>query len=226
MRFNTNTYPIAITDYFLFASSNLLAIFLVHSLTAISVHLPYEIMAKFSNSITEKQKAFIEEQHMFFVATSPTQTEGRINLSPKGLDCFRVLDANTVAYLDLTGSGNETAAHVYQNGRITFMFCSFQEAPNILRLYGQGEVILPGSFEWKALIPSFTLLPGTRQIIKATITQTQDSCGFAVPFMSFEGDRTQLTSWAENMGDEKLDSYRLKKNSASIDGIKIPLNSV
>ena len=162
---------------------------------------------------------------MFFVATSPTQTEGRINISPKGLDSFRVLDDNTVAYLDLTGSGNETAAHVHQNGRITFMFCSFEHAPNILRLYGAGTVVLPDSPEWDALIPAFTLFPGTRQLIKAHITQTQDSCGFAVPFMNYVGERTQLTSWAESMGHEKLDAYRLRKNSASIDGIKTPLNS-
>ena len=182
-------------------------------------------MAKFSDTITDKQNAFILEQHMFFVATSPTNPEGRINLSPKGLDCFRVLSPNTVAYLDLTGSGNETAAHISQNGRITFMFCSFQGAPNILRLYGRGKVILPESPEWESLIPGFTMIPGARQLIYATIDQTQDSCGFAVPFMSFEGDRNQLTTWAEKMGPEKLVDYRQKKNAASIDGITAPLST-
>lgn len=182
-------------------------------------------MAKFSPSITDKQRAFIQEQHLFFVATSPLGSEGRINISPKGLDSFRVLGPNTVAYLDLTGSGNETAAHVSQNGRITFMFCSFDHAPNILRLYGEGRVILPGSKDWDDLSASFAPLPGARQIIYATISQTQDSCGFAVPFMSFEADRSQLTTWADKMGPEKLTAYREEKNKVSIDGIKAPLST-
>ena len=179
-------------------------------------------MAKFSDFITEKQQAFIEEQHLFFVATCPIEETGSINLSPKGLDCFRVLSPNKVAYLDLTGSGNETAAHVTQNGRITFMFCAFQEAPNILRLYGKGRVVLPDSQEWSALIPLFNLLPGARQLIVADISRTQDSCGFAVPFMTYEGERTQLTRWAQKMGEDKLTAYRQEKNTASIDGIEAP----
>lgn len=180
-------------------------------------------MAKFSDTITDKQQVFIKDQHMFFVATSPLEEDGRINLSPKGLDCFRVLTPNKVAYLDMTGSGNETSAHVTQNGRITFMFCAFKGAPNILRLYGKGRSVLPGTEEWDTLMPLFTELPGVRQFIVADIHQTQDSCGFAVPFMTYEEERTQLTTWAEKMGPEKLVDYRQKKNATSIDGIEAPL---
>ena len=159
---------------------------------------------------------------MFFVATCPIEQSGSINLSPKGLDCFRVLSPNKVGYLDLTGSGNETAAHITQNGRITFMFCAFEGAPNILRLYGKGRVVLPGSQEWDTLFPLFTPLPGARQIIIGDVHRTQDSCGFAVPFMNYEGERNQLTNWAEKMGPEKLVTYRQEKNTASIDGIEAP----
>lgn len=183
-------------------------------------------MGKIKDHITEKQQAFIKKQRMFFVATAPTQTSGRINLSPKGLDCFRVLDEHTVAYLDLTGSGNETAAHVTQNGRITFMFCSFEGAPNILRLYGTGESVLPGSSDWQMLVDRFPPLPGVRQIIRAKISGTQDSCGFAVPLMSFEGERDELTNWAEKMGDEKLEKYRDEKNTKSIDGLEIEVTTI
>ena len=180
-------------------------------------------MAKFSDTITDKQQSFIGDQPIFFVATSPLEQDGTINVSPKGLDCFRVLSPNKVAYLDLTGSGNETAAHVTQNERITFMFCAFAGAPNILRLYGKGRAVLPGSPEWEQLIPLFASLPGARQLIVADIYRTQDSCGFAVPFMAYEGERTQLTTWAEKMGPEKLVAYRQEKNGASIDGIEAPL---
>ena len=180
-------------------------------------------MAKFSDCITEKQQTFIANQHMFFVATCPIEETGSINLSPKGLDCFRVLSPNKVAYLDLTGSGNETAAHVTQNGRITFMFCAFQGPPNILRLYGKGRAVLPDSQEWSTLINLFAPLPGARQLIVADIYKTQDSCGFAVPYMSFEGNRDQLTNWAEKMGPEKIKAYQHQKNAASIDGIEAPL---
>ena len=180
-------------------------------------------MGKIENSISSKQSAFIKQQHMFFVATAPDEKSGRINLSPKGLDCFCVLNENKVAYLDLTGSGNETAAHVSQNGRITFMFCSFEGAPNILRLYGKAEAVLPNSHKWDDLIQHFELLPGIRQIILADITGTQDSCGFGIPVLSYVEDRTTLTTWASKMGPEKLKLYREEKNATSIDGLDIPL---
>ncbi len=178
-------------------------------------------MGKIKDSITEKQQAFIKKQRMFFVATAPSETTGRVNVSPKGLDSFRVIDEHTVAYLDLTGSGNETAAHVTQNGRITFMFCSFEGAPNILRLYGRGESVLPGAAGWDELAGHFPPLPGVRQIIRVNISATQDSCGFAVPLMSFDGERDELTNWAGKMGDEKLKKYREEKNRVSIDGLGV-----
>ncbi|MFK7846553.1 MAG: pyridoxamine 5'-phosphate oxidase family protein [Rhodothermales bacterium] len=179
-------------------------------------------MGKIKDRITSKQQDFIKKQHMFFVATAPDEEHGRINLSPKGLDCFRVLSANKVAYLDMTGSGNETAAHIAQNGRITFMFCGFEGAPNILRLYGHAKVLLPGSSEWDELIDQFELLPGARQIFHAEITGTQDSCGFGIPVYSHVEGRTQLTTWANTMGPEKLEAYRAEKNKRSIDGLPAP----
>ena len=179
-------------------------------------------MGKILPAITPKQRQFIEQQHLFFVATAPLEKNGRINLSPKGLDSFRVLGENQVAYLDLTGSGNETAAHVSQNGRITFMFCSFEGAPNILRLYGKGRPVQPGHEDWEELLGQFSPLPGVRQIIVAEITATQDSCGFGIPLFDYAGERTELTNWAEKMGADKLLKYREEKNVMSIDGIPAP----
>src|SRR5436190_21499365 len=118
-------------------------------------------MAKVHPEITPELQEFIEKQHFFFVASAPLSPEGHVNLSPKGHDCLRVLSPTRVAYLDMTGSGNETSAHLLENGRITLMFCAVEDAPRILRLYGRGKTILPGSAEWDALIPLFTLYPGT-----------------------------------------------------------------
>ena len=179
-------------------------------------------MGKILPEITPKQKEFIERQQMFFVATAPLDNNGRINLSPKGLDSFAVIGSNRVAYQDLTGSGNETASHVAQNGRITFMFCSFEGAPNILRLYGEGKVHLPDSKRWSELIDLFESLPGVRQIIEANISGTQDSCGFGIPLYDYASERDQLTKWASKMGPEKLAAYRNEKNAQSIDGVPAP----
>src|SRR5258708_16985973 len=136
-------------------------------------------MAKVYDSINDDLKDFIGEQHVFFVATAPLDGAGHINLSPKGLDCFRILSPRQVAYLDLTGSGNETSAHLHENGRITFMFCAFDGPPNILRLYGTGRTILAGSPEWADLNHHFPTIPGARQIIITDITLVQTSCGYA-----------------------------------------------
>ncbi len=179
-------------------------------------------MGEIKDSITLKQQDFIKKQHMFFVATAPDEKSGRINLSPKGLDSFRVLSDNTVAYLDITGSGNETAAHIAQNGRITFMFCSFEGAPNILRLYGHAKVLLPGSSEWDEIIDQFEPLPGARQIFLAHISGAQDSCGFGIPVYTHVEERAQLTTWANTMGPEKLEAYRAENNKLSIDGLPAP----
>ncbi|MBX3062564.1 MAG: pyridoxamine 5'-phosphate oxidase family protein [Anaerolineae bacterium] len=180
-------------------------------------------MGKVFDHIPEDQIEFIAEQHMFFVATAPLSEDGHINLSPKGQDCFRVLSPNRVAYLDLTGSGNETSAHLAENQRITFMFCAFKGAPNILRLYGKGTTVLPGSAEWDELFPHFTELLGMRQIIVAEIDRVHTSCGYAVPFMDFRAERETLTKYWEKKGIETLPDYQQKKNKVSIDGLPAPL---
>ena len=136
-------------------------------------------MSKFFEEITPDIKSFIENQKMFFVATAPR--EGHINLSPKGMDTFRVLDAHTAIYLDLTGSGNETAAHLLENGRITIMFCSFDKAAMTMRLYGRGRVIHPRDPEWDNYLAKFPPAPGVRQIMEINVERAMNSCGYAVP---------------------------------------------
>ncbi len=176
-------------------------------------------MAQAHDSIGAEHRAFMEAQHIFFVATAPAEESGHVNLSPKGMDTFRVLSPTRVAYLDLTGSGNETAAHVTQNGRITFMFCAFEGKPQILRLYGRGRVVRQGGEEWDELAPLFPQLPGARQVVVADVTRVQTSCGFGVPVMSFSGDRDALVRWALAKSDDGLREYRQRKNRASIDGL-------
>ena len=173
-------------------------------------------------SISPELRSFIEAQRVFFVATAPLEAGGHVNLSPKGMDTFRVLSPARVAYLDLTGSGNETAAHLAQNGRVTFMFCAFDGKPMILRLFGRGCVVKPGSHEWDDLAPHFPALPGVRQVIAADLTRVQTSCGFGVPRMTFDAERDALVRWAESKGDEGLRRYREQKNRTSIDGLAAP----
>ena len=180
-------------------------------------------MAKLYDCITDDLAAFIQAQPLFFVATAPLGADGHVNLSPKGLDCLRVLSPQRVAYLDLTGSGNETSAHVTENGRITFMFCAFSGPPKILRLYGRGCAVLPESDTWAELSALFPSHPGARQIILADITRVQTSCGFAVPLMEYAGQRDTLIRWAAAQGDEGLEDYRCEKNARSIDGLPAPL---
>ena len=180
-------------------------------------------MAKFYDHITEDLQAFISKQHIFFVATAPLSAEGHVNLSPKGYNSFRILSDHQVAYLDMTGSGNETSAHLAENGRITFMWCSFDTAPMILRLYGQGRVVLPGSAAWDELSPRFELLPGARQIITASIDLAQTSCGFAIPFYEYTGERDTLVKWAEARGSDGLVAYHQQKNACSLDELPTPL---
>lgn len=180
-------------------------------------------MGKFHEKITEDHKAFIESQHIFFVATAPLSEEGHVNLSPKGLDCFKVLSPYRVAYMDLISSGNETSAHTTENGRITFMFCSFEKTPLILRLYGKGQTVLPGDPEWAELAAHFTIYPSTRQIITAYITKIQTSCGFGVPQFEFVGDRNIHFEWAEKKGPEGLQQYIEDNNQFSLDGLPTKL---
>jgi hypothetical protein len=179
-------------------------------------------MGKTVDRITPEFRDFILSQKIFFVATAPLSRDGHVNLSPKGLDCLRVLSETTVAYLDLTGSGNETSAHVEENGRITLMFCSFEGPPTILRLYGHGRTVLPGTARWDELIGQFPHYPGTRQIIEADVRRAMTSCGFGVPLYDFRGHRDTLPRWAETKGPA-LAQYRRDKNSRSIDGLPTAL---
>jgi Pyridoxamine 5'-phosphate oxidase len=174
-------------------------------------------MAKFYTQLDRQLCEFIEQQKLFFTATAPI--EGRINLSPKGIDSFRCLDFDKVAYLDLTGSGNETAAHLYQNGRMTIMFCSFTDKPLILRIYGRGEVISSDSAQWDSLIDKFVDLPGKRQLILVHVESVQTSCGYGVPIYELQSERSTLTDWAVKKGADGISAYQLQNNLTSIDGL-------
>jgi hypothetical protein len=183
-------------------------------------------MGKFHHSIQDHHAAFIEKQKMFFVATAPLTAEGHVNVSPKGLDSFRILSANRVAYMDIIGSGNETSAHILENGRITFMFCAFEGPPNILRLYGKGYTVLPADKEWDELVKHFTPQLSTRQIIVADIHNVQTSCGFGVPLYEFVGDRDHAQIWAEKKGTAGLQAYQQEKNLVSLDGLPTALGNL
>ncbi|CEJ47806.1 pyridoxamine 5'-phosphate oxidase family protein [Umezakia ovalisporum] len=181
-------------------------------------------MAKVFDCITEELQNFIASQHIFFVGSAPLSATGHINLSPKGLESFRILSPYQVAYLDLTGSGNETSAHLQENGRITFMFCAFEEPPCILRLYGQGYTILPNSPHWNTLYPLFPQIQGIRQIVVADIERVQTSCGFGVPLYEYQGQRQNLINWASKKGEQGIQEYQQQKNIISIDGLSTPLS--
>lgn len=176
-------------------------------------------MGKLHDSIKPAHKEFIEQQHIFFVSTAPLSANGRVNLSPKGLNCFKVLSESKVGYMDLISSGNETSAHTLENGRITIMFCSFEGAPNILRLYGKGFTVLPGTPEWEHYAPQFTIYPSTRQLIIADIDLVQTSCGFGVPLYEYTGERDIHFEWAEKKGADGLQEYVKEKNWVSLDGL-------
>jgi len=174
-------------------------------------------MAKFFPALDDKLIAFIEAQPLFFIASAGA--EGRVNLSPKGLDTLRVLGPLRVAYLDVTGSGNETAAHARVGGRATLMFCSFVGAPLVLRLFGRLSVGAPGSALWSELSDRFPALPGRRQIVAMDVESVQTACGFGVPLMTLEAPRTTLTDYWADKGEEWTEDYRRRKNATSIDGL-------
>lgn len=177
-------------------------------------------MAKTFEGIDEKLGRFLADQPVFFVATAPSGAEGHINLSPKGVaGTFSILDPLTVAYLDITGSGIETVAHLRDNGRIVIMFCAFAGPPRIVRLHGRGTVVLPGDGEWEDLAARFPPQPGARSVIKITLDRVSDSCGFGVPLMTYDKERGQLADWASRKTEDELADYRAKKNAASIDGL-------
>ena len=178
----------------------------------------HSAVAEFFPAITEEHCAFIARQPMFFVATAAAGA--RINLSPKGMDSFRVLDASTVAYLDLVGSGNETNAHLLADGRITIMFCAFDRPALILRLYGHGAAVLPQDPEFGALAALFPALPGTRQIFRIAVDEVQTSCGWGVPQMTLERERPTLVKYhAQRSPAELLEIMATR--SRSIDGLPV-----
>ncbi len=177
-----------------------------------------EVFDRLSDELTD----FIRQQPVFFVATAPT-SGGHVNVSPKGLDTFRVLDAKTVAYLDLTGSGNETSAHLADNGRLTILFCSFGARALILRLYGRGRTVLPADTEYAGLRRHFADHPGERQILVLDLERVQTSCGYAVPRMDNPRERDTLTRWAERKGPDGIAEYQRRNNEVSIDGLPAPV---
>lgn len=173
-------------------------------------------MATQFEAITSELKKFIEAQHIFFVGTAAA--EGNVNVSPKGTDSFRVISENKVVWLNLTGSGNETAAHLLKNNRMTIMFCSFEGKPLILRIYGKAKAYHQRDSEYHKYINLFNENTGARQIIEMNIVLVQTSCGYAVPFMDFKEERTTLNSWSIKQGKDKIEAYWKNKNTKSIDG--------
>ncbi|MBE8167088.1 MAG: pyridoxamine 5'-phosphate oxidase family protein [Shewanella sp.] len=173
-------------------------------------------MGKIFESMTQQQMDFIEKQQMFFVATAAT--EGTVNLSPKGMDSLKIIDNKTVVWLNFTGSGNETSAHVQQNPRMTVMFCAFEGAPLILRLYGQARVLHQADKEWNEYKDLLPLLPGARQIYILHIDKTQSSCGMGVPLFDYVDQRDSLNRSHEKKGQEGVEAYWEKANQTSLDG--------
>jgi hypothetical protein len=173
-------------------------------------------MGKRYSELQPDQTAFIAEQHLFFVATAPVQ--GRVNLSPKGMDALRVITPTRILWLNLTGSGNETAAHLAHDPRLTLMWCGFEKRPLILRAYGTARAIHRNDPDWPALAEKLPDQPGARQIMDVTIDLVQSSCGFAVPFMNFAGDRPVLHDWAVDKGEAGLRDYWRTRNIETIDG--------
>ena len=177
-------------------------------------------MGKVFDLIDESLAEWLTAQPVFFVASAPLAADGLVNCSPKGLiGSFVVLDGTTVAYLDLTGSGIETVAHLRENGRLVLMFCAFDGQPRIVRLHGTGRVVQPGDDSFDELIALFPEHPGVRSVIVAELSRISDSCGYAVPRMDYVDDRDVLDLDAAKKGPEKLAAYRLAKNSVSLDGL-------
>jgi hypothetical protein len=182
-------------------------------------------MGKLFTAIEPVHREFIERQHIFFNASAAS--EGRVNVSPRDVASLRVLDANTVVYLDLTGSGNETAAHLLADGRLTLMFCAFEGAPLILRLYGRGRILPRHTPGYDSLLHSHyndNEPPGARQIVHLTVESVQTSCGMNVPFYDYVSERDQLIRWAQVKGEATLEDYRQQKNTRSIDGFPTGLS--
>lgn len=177
-------------------------------------------MGKVFTEIDQGLADWIGQQHIFFVSTAPLSASGHVNCSPKGLDSFRIINPGLVAYQDLTGSGAETIAHVRENRRITIMFCAFQGPPKIVRLYGEGELLLPGHEGFEQMAALFPQRLGVRAYIQVKISRVTHSCGYSIPLYEFKQDRDVLDKWTANKGEEGLKEYRELKNKESIDGLK------
>lgn len=163
-------------------------------------------------------RRWIERQHLFFVATAPSGPGGHVNVSPKGRDTLRVIDERTLAYLDLTGSGIETAAHLRENGRVTLMLCAFSGPPRIVRIHGRGRVVERSDPEWDRFRPLFPPLEGDRAVVVIEAQRVSDSCGYGVPLLEYAGERTQMDSWVEHKGPDGIDAYQRGHNE-SLDGL-------
>jgi hypothetical protein len=181
-------------------------------------------MAKQFSKLNARLTDFIQRQHLFFVATAPA--EGRVNCSPKGMDSLKVLSPNRIAWLNVTGSGNETAAHVLENERMTIMWCALAGPPLILRAYGKARAVHPGDADWQDLFAHFTPLPGARQIFDLKVEMVQTSCGMAVPLMDFNEDRDLLNNWAEKKSKQEMEDYWAEKNTVSIDGLPTGMGGI
>lgn len=176
-------------------------------------------MGRSFDAIADHLVSWMEEQPIYFTASAPLDADGHVNVSPKGGDSFRVIDANTVAYLDLTGSGAETIAHTRENGRLTIMFCSFGDKPNIVRLFGRGRAVLPDDDGFASLVARFPANPGTRSVVVLDVTKVTTSCGYSIPLMELVGPRSTLDEWAERKGPDGIAEYWGQKNQVSIDGL-------
>jgi hypothetical protein len=181
-------------------------------------------MAKQFHQLNDRLIDFIDRQHIFFVSTAPA--DGRVNCSPKGMQSLNILSPTRIAWLNVTGSGNETAAHVLENSRMTIMWCALDGPPLILRAYGRAKVVHPSDPEWTALAEQLPKLPGARQIFDLDIEMVQTSCGMAVPLMDFRAERDLLNQWAGKKSKAALTDYWAEKNTRSIDGLETGINVV
>jgi Pyridoxamine 5'-phosphate oxidase len=177
-------------------------------------------MGQIYETITPALDRWIKNQQLFFVATAPLSKTGHVNCSPKGLDSLRILNPTSVAYLDLTGSGAETLAHLRENGRIVFMFCALNGPPKIVRLHGTGRVVTKNSTEWSELAALFPSFSAPRSIVVTEVARVSDSCGFGVPKYEFQENRDALECWAATKGQAALPEYRKLKNAQSVDGLR------
>lgn len=178
-------------------------------------------MASTNATLDDRLRTWIASQHLFFVASAPLAGHGHVNCSPKGLDSFRVLGPQQVAFLDLVGSGAETIAHVRENGRIVVMFCAFEGAPKILRLHGRARVVEPQDATWGGLLQAFGTLPNAalRAVIVVDVERVAESCGYGVPLLEYRGERQQMAAWAEKKGEAGARDYQRQKNATSLDGL-------